>query len=472
MKIVNQSRYWLLALMAVITFGMRAQQKNVLSVPDAKVSIGQAQLPVHIENTDEIVAAQFDLTLPSTISAGTDAVMTNRSDGHSVIIRKMAATRYRVMLYSDENKPLLGQSGTVFYIPLNIPQTVTEGSELPLVIGNATLSVAGGANVLTETKAGKLIVSTLPDLAVKNIVAGSTSITPGEHLSVSWQVQNVGGAETGGGWSEQVLLVNKRGTVSKLIGTVYQQETLEAGAVMSRQTDITVPQLLGIEGETYIQVKVIANSDTGESSLATGNNTAQSDNLFSLAKRLFVELSPANITEGGTQRVAVKVSRSGDWSWDQNFTLSATEDSRVTLPTQVTIPAGQSGASVYMTIKDNQVLDDNSVIIITANGKNYPDATGQLVIEDNEYPNLTLTASKSVVTEGETFQLTITAGRISSEPIVVTLTSETAQRFTFPQTVTIPAGETTTVVEVTAIDDNLPSLDLSNAFTASAPKYN
>ena len=472
MKIVNQYRYWLLTLLALLSVGTWAQQRNVLSIPDAKVSIGQAQLPVAIENTDEIIAAQFDLTLPSTISAGTEATVTNRCDGHTVIIRKMEATRYRVMLYSDENRALIAQQGTVLYIPLNIPQTVAEGSELPLVISNATLTVTGGANVLTGTKAGKLIVSTLPDLTVKSIAANSKTITPSERLSLSWQVQNVGGAETGGGWSEQILLVNKRGTVTKLIGTVYQQETLAAGAVMSRQADIIVPQLLGIEGEAYVQVHIIANSDTGESALATGNNTAQGDETFTVSKRLFVEPSPATVTENYSRNIAVKVSRSGDWSGEQTFTLSTPEDSRATLPTQVTIPAGQSGAYVYMTVTDNDVLDDNSIVTITASGNNYPDGTGQLVIEDNEYPNLTLTASKSEITEGETFQLTVTTSRVSAQPIEVTLTSENTKRFSFPQTVTIPAGETSATVEVTAIDDELPSLVLSNAFTVSAPKHN
>ena len=482
MKTVNQYRYWLLLLTALLTMSVQAQQKNVLSVPDAKVSIGQAQLPVAIENTDEIIAAQFDLTLPSTISAGTDAVLTNRCDGHTAIIRKMEATRYRVMLYSDENRPLLAQQGTVLYIPITIPQTVTEGSELPLVISNATLTVAGGANVLTDTKAGRLIVSSLPDLTVTAVAAtvpattpdaSASGITPGERLSLSWQVKNVGGAATTGGWSEQLLLVNKRGTVTRLMATTYCQETLAAGASLSRNADIIVPQLLGIEGEAYVQVKVIANSETGESSLATGNNTAQSDETFTVSKRLFVEPNPATIVENQyPHRVLVKVSRSGDWSGIQTFTLAATDDSRVSLPASVTIPAGQSGASVYMTLTDNDVLDDSEMVVITASGNDYPDATGTLTIEDNEYPDLTLTASKSELTEGDTFQLTVTTSRVSTQPIEVTLTSENQKRFSFPQTVTIAAGETSATVDVTAIDDELPSLVLSNAFTASALNHN
>ena len=485
MKIANQSRYVLLTLLIMCFAAAWGQQVNVLSVADAKVSIGQAQLPVAIENTDEIVAVQFDLTLPSTISAGSDAVLTNRCDGHTVIIRNMSATRYRVMLYSDDNRPLIAQKGTVFYIPLVIPQTVEDGSELPLVISNATLSVASGENVVTGTSAGKLIVSKLPDLTVKSVHAESTAITPGEVLSLSWQVQNVGGTITGGGWSEQIMLVNKRGTVTKLIGTVYQQETLAPGEVMSRQADIMVPQLLGIEGEAHILVKVVANSETGESTLATGNNTRRGEQAFNVAKRLFVETNPARITEGGTHRVAVKVNRSGDWSSEQTFALSAkwsivngqwsivTTDSRVQLPTQITIPVGQSGAAVYMTVSDNNVLDESETVNITASGNNYPDETGALTIEDNEYPNLSLTASKSDLTEGETFQLTVTASRaVEGSALDITLTSENTKRFSFPQTVTIPAGETSVTVDVTAIEDETPSLDLSNAFTVSAPKYN
>ena len=52
----------LLTLLMLLSVGVCAQQKNVLSVPNAKVSIGQAQLPVHIENTDEIIDSYLEST--------------------------------------------------------------------------------------------------------------------------------------------------------------------------------------------------------------------------------------------------------------------------------------------------------------------------------------------------------------------------------------------------------------------------
>ena len=467
-------RLWLLTLFISITASALGQQRNILAVPDTKVSIGQAQLPITIENTDEIVGLQFDITLPTAVTAENDAVVTNRCDGHTIIIRKMEATRYRVMLYSEEMRPLIAQQGTVFYIPIITPQSYSQGGEHPMAISNATMTVASGENVLTEAKAGKLIVSDLPDLTVKSIQPASppTTIVPNERLSLSWQVQNVGGATTGKGWSEQILLVNKLGTRTKLLATTYCEEILAAGGMLIRQAEITVPQLLGIEGEAYLQVRIVPTKDTGESTAAQGNNTLQASETFNVSKRLFVEVSPSEISENSGQQVMVKVSRSGDWSGEQVFSLTSS-DTRFRLPQQVTIPASQSGAEVFTTITDNSVVDSNSTVTISASGNGYETATGQLIINDNEYANLTLTASKSTVTEGESFKLTVTTSiTVKGNPLEVTLTSEHPQRFSFPQTVTIPVGKKTVSVDVTATDDDIPSQTLSTAFTASAAQHN
>lgn len=468
-----KTRYWLLTLcFLTIASTALAQRRNILSVPDTKVSIGQALLPVTIENTDEIVGLQFDITLPTAVTAGNEAVTTNRCDGHTIIIRKMEATRYRVMLYSEGMKPLIAQQGTVFFIPITTPQSYSQGGEHPMSIGNATMTIASGENVLTDAKAGKLIVSDLPDLTVKNIQPQGLSIVPDERLSLSWQVQNVGGAPTGKGWSEQILLVNKLGTRTKLLATTYCEESLAAGASLNRQAEITIPKLLGIDGNAYLQVRIVPTSETGESTAAQGNNMLQATQTFTVAKRLFVETSPAEIAENSSQRIMVKVSRSGDWSGEQTFTISSS-DARLRLPQQATVPAGQSGVELFTNITDNSVVDDNDIVTITASGNGYPAANGQLVVNDNEMADLTLTASKSTVTEGETFQLTISTGvAVKNDPLEVTLTSEHPKRFSFPQTVSIPVGKKTAVLEVTAIDDDLPSQTLSSAFTASAPQHN
>lgn len=471
---MKQARHIIFILLtALIAVGVRAQTKNRLVIADITAKIGQVQLPVSIENTDEIVGAQFDLTLPTGVTAEAIGTISNRGNGHQVTVRQMTGQRFRVMLYSPENKPLRGQSGVVMYIPITIPDTYTEGSEHQLSISeNCVLSDVKTENVLTEVSVGKIILSKLPDLTVRSITSDRQTLTPGDKVVVSWQVENIGNEGTNGGWSEQLALVSANGYTQKLMATTYCNETLEANGLLSRQAEVVVPSLLGIEGEARIQVRIISDNQTGESTAATGNNTVVSDEILSVNKRLFVEPLIPNIVENKNGRVGIKISRSGDWNSEQTFTLSTTADTRISLPANVTIQAGQSGAVVYMTIHDNNVLDPNSEIIITAEGHGYPEATGQIVIEDNEYPDIILTTTESQVSEGDTFQMTVTLGRLSNQPVVVTLTSETAKRFNFPSQVTIPAGELSATVDVTVVDDDLPSLQLSNAFTASATGYN
>lgn len=469
---MKTTRYlFLTLLMALVGMSAEAQQRNVLQVPDVTTQAGNVQLPVSIENTDEIVGAQFDLTLPSGVTAEAVGIMANRSDGHSVTVSRLSSGVYRVLLHSSQNRPLRGQSGVVMYLPITIPATFEEGSEHALSIANAVLGKVTGENVLTEAIAGKIRISKLPDLTVKSITCDKQSLSPGDRLVASWQVENIGELATGGGWSEQVSLVSEDGTQSKLIATTHYDDVLDAGGVVSRQVEITLPTLLGLDGPARLQVRIVPDSNTGESTSAQGNNT-QTSSLVNINKVLTLELTPNRIDENVGRNISLRVNRSGRWTAAETFALTTTADTRVSVPSSITIPANQAGAIVYFNVTDNDVLDEDSVVTITATGNGYPDATGRLVIEDNEYPDLTLTASKTDITEGETFQLTVTASRASAQPITVTLTSENQKRFTFPQTVTIAAGETTATVDVTAVDDELPSMTLSNIFIASAPSYN
>ena len=187
---------------------------------------------------------------------------------------------------------------------------------------------------------------------------------------------------------------------------------------------------------------------------------------------LTLELSPTRIEEGTEEQVKLKVTRSGSWDSEETVMLKVTEDSRVTVPPTITIPARQSGAVAYLPVTNNDVVDRDSVVEITAMSDKLEAVTARLVIEDDEFPPLTVTASKSVVNEGETFQLTVSTSRASATPIEVTLTSENSKRFSYPRKATIPAGQTSVVVDVTAKNDDIPGEAQSVAFTASAPRFN
>lgn len=469
---MKTTRYlFLMLLMTLVGMSAEAQQRNVLQVPDVTTQIGNVQLPVSIENTDEIVGAQFDLTLPDGVTAEATGVLVNRSDGHTVTVSRLNSGVYRVLLHSTQNRPLRGQSGVVMYLPISIPDSFEEGSEHPLAIANAVLGKATGENVLTEAIAGSIRISKLPDLTVKTIICDKQAVNPGDRITCSWQVENIGELATGGGWGEQVSLISEDGTLSKLIATTHYDDILDANGIVSRQAEITLPTLLGIDGQARLQVRIVPDSDTGESTSAQGNNTQTGNGLININKVLTLELSPNRVDENAGRRISLRVNRSGRWTVAETFAITATADSRVSVPSSITIPANQSGAVVYFSVTDNDVLDNDSIVNISVEGNGYSIATSPLIIDDNELPTLTVTSSKAEISEGETFQLTITASRTSSAPITVTLTCENARRFTYPQQVVIPAGETSVTVDVVAVDNDEIELQESIAFRASADKH-
>lgn len=469
---IPRYRYLMLLMVLMAMCGIHAQTNNRLVIPDVTVQLGQTQLPIHIENMDEIVAVQFDLTLPTGMTAEAVGTLSNRGDDHQVTVRSMGGQRWRVLLYSPQNRPLKGQSGVVMYVPVTIPSSYAEGSEHQLIVSDVTLSNVQTENVLTGVDVGKVKISKLPDLKAKNIIADKETLTPGENVVISWQIENIGELATSGGWSEQISLVSADGFTSKLLATTYYESTLDAKGVVSRQVELTVPMLLGIEGKGRLQVRIVAGESTGESTSAQANNTQKGDVLLNVEKKLSFELQPSRVQENTGTRITAKLNRSGSWAEEQTYTLTATEDSRISVPTSVKMSAGQSGAVFYLRINDNSVLDEDSIVTITAEGNSYDPVNARLTIVDNEYPNLKVQASKSEITEGETFQLTITTSRVSDKPIAVTLTSERVSRFIYSKTVTIPAGESSVIVNVTAVDDDEIELKESIAFHASAEKYN
>ena len=471
---MKQLRYiFAMLLMALVATGAYAQtQRNRLYLSDITAQLGQIQLPVAIDNTDEIVALQFDLVLPAGMTVSGDIVATNRADGHEASIRNMGGKRYRMLLYSPENKPLRGQTGTVMYIPVTIEDQFDDGQQLTVTLEDAALSLATGEDVLTDMKGATITIAHLPDLLVQDIAIEQTELLPGEHLAVSWKVANTGDVATGGGWTERIALVAGDGTLTKLLATTYYDGVLDAEASVSRQADVLLPAALGIDGTCHVEVSIVTNEDTGESVASQANNTLLSEATVTIDKMLTLTLQPSRAVENETTRVAARLTRSGRWEMGQVFTVTATDDSRINVPTSVTIPASQSAREFFLTLTDNDVLNEDSVVTISVEGNGYVKVEQTLIIEDNELPDLHLSATPAMLTEGESLTLTVSVDKAVNEPLVVTLSSENAKRFTFPQTVTIAAGETSATVEVTAIDDELPGLELSNAFTASASRYN
>lgn len=465
-------RKWtiLLAILCCVLISFQAYADNKLSIPDVVIGKGGTiYLPVNLENDDPVVALQFTLTLPSRFTINTSSPkLTERKDDHAVRVSKNG-NNYLCIVYSPSNAPFRGNRGTVLTITLTAYSSVVVGNEYSMAISDAVASDAAMNNVLTEATVGTITVAEGVDLEPKKLKADASSCRPGDHLVLTWDVQNTGQVSTTGGWREELSLVDNNGSVCSL-GTAYYDGLLGAGATVSRQAEVVIPRVPGMNGSVKPQVRIIPNSDSSERPEAQGNNTMTGSNV-QLASLLYLDLSKSQVEETTTKPLNAVVTRSGNRNQSMNVTL-ASSDGRLSLPSTVTIGEGQSSVNVPITLVDNEVVDDNDQATVTARASGYPDVTATLAIEDNEHPQLTLEASQREMNEGETLELTVTIPKTCPTPTTVSLSCDASGRFTALPEVVIPAGSMSATVEVTSVDDNAPALEQTVTFMASSNGFN
>lgn len=131
---------------------------NTMIISSASVGPSQTfTLNVKINNSEQFVAFQFDLALPSGFSyVGNSAVLnTVRTNGHILSAQLIAGNQLRVLGYSQTNVPFAGDTGTVVAFQLQsgkIPGT------FPLSLLTPIIGDTNQANILTNTTNGSVTV--------------------------------------------------------------------------------------------------------------------------------------------------------------------------------------------------------------------------------------------------------------------------------------------------------------------------
>ncbi len=469
-KTINIKWLFLLTLLCAMLTDLQANAYNKLSIPDVVVGQGGTiALPVNLENDDPVVAMQFTLTVPDgfTVNVSTSR-LTDRKADHAMRIKRTQGNDYLCMIYSPANTPLNGNRGTVLNISLTAPSRVTVGNAYPLLLKDAVASNAAMDDVLNDYSAGDITIAEGVDLVPASVVTDATNYLPGDYLVFSWNVENIGQISTTGGWSERLSLVDKDGNVCQ-VGTVSYDGTLTGGGSVSRQAEVVIPLLHGLGDEIVPQVTVVPDADCGERVEARSNNTTQGG-AISMRDLLYLEVPQGNVPENTPQAIKCFLSRSGHWEKALQVNV-ACGDTRVIIPSLVTIPAGHSGVYFYITLEDNQIMDDDAQVVITAAAVGYEDVTATLNIEDNELPSLLVTSSVREVGEGESFAITLATDKAPQSDLTVDVACSIPTRFVYPKTVIIKAGELSALMQVEVLEDNTPDVDQEVTFAFAANGY-
>lgn len=448
-------------------------QKNTLEIPDVTVAQGKSiSLPVNMENSADIVAVQFTMTMADGVTFSTEtARTTERADGHSLTMRPIGVNKYMVMIFSSQNRAFIGRTGSIMTVVLNTSSSLKEGDKIPVTLSDVIIGEKSGKNLATGFTSGSVNIAKSPDLEVSQVETKATNLLPYNKISVNWQVSNIGGLSTEAGWSEQVFAESADGKFSKLLGTIDYDQKLAAGGTISRTAEFDTPMELGISDNARIRVKVRPYSNTGEPSWMLANNEATTSGTLQTANMLFINPAAAHIEEANAQNVRLKLIRSGSTAQAETFKLAQTADARIELPAEITIPQGQSATYFYAKVIANQKLDNDSIVTVNIDGNNYIAGTTAIKLTDDTKPQLTLSAKQQDVTEGGKLTLTITAERQSATDKAISLSCDLPSRFRIPANIILPARKTSVDVEVEALEDDIPDVEKVVTFAASADGY-
>ncbi len=464
----------LVALLSLLTLCIHAQNSNRLFVPDLSgVKSTAITVPVNLSNTTtDVVALQFNITLPAealTIDPASVS-LTDRAADHQIVASSVSADTYKVMVYSPTNTPLKANAGAVVQLKGTITGSIVAGNTYPVQLSDVVISDAKGRNVMTGVGNGTVQEKPSADFTVSDISVSPAKMQPGDTLTVAWRVNNQGAAAAKGGWSERLVLADKQGHEVSLATLYSDSRQLASGGVALRQAKIALPKLLGIDGDVNLKIALVPNADAGEDLSYQSNNISSTANTpLNIGRKLYLQLPTAAVDESNQAAVRCQLGRSGSWLQNETFALVLKQgDSRLSVPAQVAIPAGQSSAYFYVNVADNDQFDADSVFVIEAAGNGYTATQATMTIADDEQLQLKLTASATEITEGDTFQLTVGIVPARSYPVTVNLTSELPARISCPSMVVIPAGQSQQTVSVTALDNDDIELQTTVAFKVSA----
>ena len=463
-------------MMLFLLMCITAMAQNNLSV--GKLTGGQGKdvlIPISLENTDEVVALQFDLQLPFDRSSRTAPTLSqSRINEHTVSVRNLGNHKYRVVVVNMSNRPLSGNAGTIINFPMAVPTGLDPGTEYVVSLSDVIITNRKGDNIQGNSNVnGSYTVQRedAPDLATTNVNITGSTLVPGKSVTVSWKVSNVGNADTRSGWTERVYLVSNETEEVVHVGNTYFSNTLLKGGYITRNATFNLSQTVGLEGEVTAKVVVEPNSGCGEYNADRANNTA-TGGTAELEKHLFLTVPDKSVKEGESMRLTLK--RSGDRSMDEAFSITSSLPEHTKVPATVTISKGQSAVSFDVACPDNNVVNTYSEVTITVTKDHgYPqDVATSFNIKDDELLPLEVKLDKTDYNEGETMKATVSVPyRIGNDTLTVYFSVEKPKRFRLPKSYTFEPGAKEAVIDIPIIDDNIAANDETLQLSVSADHH-
>jgi len=175
------------------------------------------------------------------------------------------------------------------------------------------------------------------------------------------------------------------------------------------------------------------------------------------APGLLVEASPVSVFENVANPAStLTVTRNGSTTSALTVGLISSNPAAANVPASVVIPAGETVATVPITVQDDNLLIGQRIVRFTASAPGVTLGSATLTINDDDGANIALQLSPDTVVENAAAPAsygTVTRDAAGQRDVVVLLTSS-ASFVGLPARVTIPAGATSADFPIAVFDNN------------------
>ncbi len=162
---------------------------NYITVANVLAGAGTTTtLNISVENYNEFVGFQFDVVLPTGVTYINSSASLNQSrkQDHSILVSTLENGAIRILAFSLQQLPFLGNEGTVVSLGLSIDEGMAIGN-YPIILENALLGNSNSQNILWAVNQGSIQIVALKAVDVNIFLEG-----PYIGDSMSTTLQNIG----------------------------------------------------------------------------------------------------------------------------------------------------------------------------------------------------------------------------------------------------------------------------------------
>lgn len=317
--------------------------------------------------------------------------------------------------------------------------------------GQAVVTLTATANG-TESQTIDITV-TDDESAALSITAASTRVT--EDSDTGAETVSVTARRTGDTASAETIdLAYELSDGSSASAVLTGPATAEFPAGADTVTfDVTTVPNTTVGDDVSVSIIASNGSDTAEATLLVEDNDKN---------RLTVRFDTLSVVEDGPP-ATITVTRTSDTTSALDVTLESSDVSRIAFNGQsilaLVIPAGATSITQEILAVDNDVVEGNLAVTITATAVDLVSGVNSIEVTDNDTLALSLdvTGSTTISEDAGADATTVTLSRNSTdvaEALVVTLNATGDDRLSAPTTVTIPAGDASVEFTIDAIDND------------------